>query len=114
MDRLVAGFTEVAAYAGTRPNGNDDALITDTLSLRPEPVLTPREAFFAADETVGLSHAAGRVAADAITPYPPGIPLVMPGELLTHEVIELLQALRTSGTPISASDPALHVVKVVV
>jgi arginine/lysine/ornithine decarboxylase len=76
--------------------------------------LTPREAFFAADETVPLSQAAGRVAADAITPYPPGIPLVMPGELLAPQVIELLRALRASGTPISASDPALDVIKVVV
>jgi arginine/lysine/ornithine decarboxylase len=113
MDRLVTGFAEVAAYAGTRPKGNEDALIADTVSLRPQPVLTPREAFFAPDETVPLSQAAGRVAADAITPYPPGIPLVMPGELLTPQVVDLLRALRMSGTPVSASDPALDVVKVV-
>jgi arginine/lysine/ornithine decarboxylase len=113
MDRLVAGFAEVATYAGKRSNGDDDALIADILALRPEPVLTPREAFFAADETVPLSRAAGRVAADAITPYPPGIPLVMPGELLSPQIVELLRALRTSRNPISASDPELNVVKVV-
>jgi arginine decarboxylase len=76
-------------------------------------VLTPREAFFAADEAVPLSQATGRVAADAITPYPPGIPLVMPVELLAPQVVDLLQALRTSGNPISAADPALNIVKVV-
>jgi arginine decarboxylase len=114
MDRLVEGFADVAADAGTRPKSGEQTLIADTLALRPEPVLTPREAFFAADEAVSLSQATGRVAADAITPYPPGIPLVMPGELLTPQVVDVLRALRTSGTPISASDPSLEVVKVVV
>jgi arginine/lysine/ornithine decarboxylase len=114
MDRLVEAFAEVAADAGTRPRSGEEALIADTLALRPEPVLTPREAFFAADEAVPLSQATGRVAADAITPYPPGIPLVMPGELLTPQVVDVLRALRKSGTPISASDPALEALKVVV
>jgi arginine decarboxylase len=62
---------------------------------------------------VPLSLATGRVAADAITPYPPGIPLVMPGERLTRDVVDLLQALLAAGNPISASDPGLDVVKVV-
>jgi arginine decarboxylase len=76
-------------------------------------VLTPREAFFAVDEAVPLSRASGRVAAEAITPYPPGIPLVMPGERLGTAVIDLLKALRAAGTPISASDPTMDLVKVV-
>jgi arginine decarboxylase len=113
IDRLVAGFDEVAAYVGRRPEGNDSALIADMLALRAQTVLTPREAFFAADEAVPLSLATGRVAADAITPYPPGIPLVMPGERLTRDVVNLLQALLAAGNPISASDPGLDIVKVV-
>lgn len=113
MERLIAGFDEVAAYVGRRPAGDDSGLIADMLALRAETVLTPREAFFAAEEAVPLSQTTGRVAADAITPYPPGIPLVMPGERLTRDVIDLLQALRAAGNPISASDPGLDVVKVV-
>ena len=113
MERLIAGFDEVAAYVGMRPAGDDSGLIADMLALRAETVLTPREAFFAAEEAVPLSQTTGRVAADVITPYPPGIPLVMPGERLTRDVIDLLQALRAAGNPISASDPGLDVVKVV-
>ncbi|HEY6577330.1 MAG TPA: decarboxylase, partial [Mycobacterium sp.] len=88
-------------------------LIADLLAVRPETVLTPREAFFAADETVPLSRASGRIAAEAITPYPPGIPLVMPGERLDDDVIGLLTALRVEGNSISASDPTVELVKVV-
>jgi arginine decarboxylase len=113
MDRLVAGFDEVATHAGLRGGGAQTALVVDLLAVRPETVLTPREAFFAAEESVRLAQAVGRVAAEAITPYPPGIPLVMPGERLGDDVVELLKALREAGNPISAADPSLDFVKVV-
>lgn len=113
MDRLVSGFAEVAKHAGIRPQGQRTELIADLLAVRPEAVLTPREAFFAADEAVPLSRASGRTAAEAVTPYPPGIPLVMPGELLSTEVIDLLLALRNAGNPISASDPTMNLVRAV-
>jgi arginine decarboxylase len=113
MDRLVFGLASIAAEVGTRPDGADAVLLAGLLSVRPIVALTPREAFFAADATVPLAQAHGRVAAEAITPYPPGIPLVMPGERLDADVIDLLEALRTAGNPISASDPSLGVVKVV-
>jgi arginine decarboxylase len=113
MDRLVTGFDEVATHAGLRRGGAQTALVVDLLAVRPETVLTPREAFFAAEESVPLAQAVGRVAAEAITPYPPGIPLVMPGERLVDDVVELLKALREAGNPISAADPSLGFVKVV-
>lgn len=112
MDRLVVGFQDIARRFGPG-SGRPGGLTADLLAVRPEAVLTPRAAFFAADEMVGLAAAVGRVAAEPITPYPPGIPLVMPGELLDPEVVELLSALRTAGNPISASDPTLDRVKVV-
>jgi arginine/lysine/ornithine decarboxylase len=113
MDRLVAGFAEVARHAGVRSVGTQAPLVANVLAVRPETVLTPREAFFAGEESVGLSKAAGRIAAEAITPYPPGIPLVMPGERLDDDVLALLTALRDAGNPISVSDPTMEFVKVI-
>jgi hypothetical protein len=113
MDRLVAGFTEVARHAGVRPAGGRTAVVADLRAVRPEQVLTPREAFFAGEESIGFAQASGRIAAEAITPYPPGIPLVMPGERLDGDVLALLTALRDAGNPISASDPTMEYVKVV-
>jgi arginine decarboxylase len=113
MDRLVAGFDEVASHVGRQSVGEQTVLIADLLAVRPEPVLTPREAFFAVDEAVPVLRASGRIAAEAITPYPPGIPLVMPGERLSTDVIDLLLALRNAGNPISASDPTMGSVTVV-
>lgn len=113
MDRLVEGFAEVAGYAGPSRADGRTPLLAELLTVRPTAVLTPREAFFADQESVGLSQASGRIAAEAITPYPPGIPLVMPGERLDDDVRGLLTALREAGNPISASDPSLARVKVV-
>ena len=111
-DRLVDGFAEVARHVGRRDAAPTDA-DAEVPALQPETVLTPREAFFAGEETVALAAATHRVSAEPITPYPPGIPLVMPGERLTPEVIDALQALRAAGNPISAADPTLDRVTVV-
>jgi arginine/lysine/ornithine decarboxylase len=113
MDRLVSGFAEVAEHFGRSGAPGQSTLIDDVVTHRPELVLTPREAFFATDEDVPVASATDRVAAEVITPYPPGIPLVMPGERLSRDVIDLLIALRTSGNPVSATDPSLTVVRVV-
>ncbi|HUO39200.1 MAG TPA: aminotransferase class I/II-fold pyridoxal phosphate-dependent enzyme [Mycobacterium sp.] len=113
MDRLVAGFTEVAEHAGVRRHPDRAGVIDDMLALRPETVLTPREAFFSGVKNLPLSEATGRIAAEPLTPYPPGIPLVMPGERLSSDVIRLLQELRAMGNAVSASDPTLRLVKVV-
>ena len=56
----------------------------------PETVVSPREAFFADNETVPASAAAGRVSAELIAPYPPGVPVLAPGELITAAAIESL------------------------
>lgn len=113
MDRLVSGFAEVAEHFGRSGAPGQATLIDDLVTHHPELVLTPREAFFAADEDVPVASATDRVAAEVITPYPPGIPLVMPGERLSRDVIDLLIALRTTGNPVSATDPSLTVVRVV-
>jgi arginine decarboxylase len=113
MDRLVDGFAEVAAYYGVSSSDRRAGLVADLLAARPTTVLTPREAFFAAEESVPIAAASGRIAAEAITPYPPGIPLVMPGELLSDDMLGLLTALRQAGNPVSASDPSMEFVTVV-
>ena len=69
-----------------------------------ETVMLPRDAFFAAVEQVPADEAVGRVAAEQITPYPPGIPAVVPGERLTHTVIEYLRTGLAAG--MNVPDPA--------
>lgn len=58
--------------------------------------LTMAQAFHSLREETALENAAGRISADFITPYPPGVPLVTPGELMDNELIgEIIKYLRT-------------------
>lgn len=55
-----------------------------------QPAVSPREAFFAPKETIRIKDAAGRIAGEAWTLCPPGIPLVLPGEIITAGQIEYI------------------------
>jgi arginine decarboxylase len=80
-----------------------------------ELVMTPREAFFGPQEVVAAEHAAGRVAAESLAAYPPGIPNVLPGERLTAETLDYVQrALDHGGSLRGASDRRLRTVRVAV
>ena len=80
----------------------------------PEVAMPPREAFFAPHETVPAPRAAGRVAAELIAPYPPGIPAVVPGEVVSAEVLEALREAAAAGVRVAyAADPTLATVQVV-
>ncbi|TVP94869.1 MAG: aminotransferase class V-fold PLP-dependent enzyme [Acholeplasmatales bacterium] len=54
----------------------------------PPRVLTPREAYYKPSESMAAVDAVGRIAADALMIYPPGIPIVVPGEVITEKVVE--------------------------
>lgn len=76
--------------------------------------MLPRDAFFASVEQVPADMAAGRIAAEQITPYPPGIPAVVPGELLNDAVIEYLRTGHAAGMNIpDVADAALESFRVV-
>jgi arginine decarboxylase len=59
----------------------------------PRKVLEPRDAFYSQGEYLSLKHSQGRIIKEALVPYPPGIPLLMPGEVMDEEHIDLLTAL---------------------
>lgn len=83
-------------------------------SVEPETALPPRAAFFAPRECVRAAAAHGRVSAEAITPYPPGIPAVAPGEVLTRPLLQALRQAAAEGARIaSCADPSLETVQVV-
>ncbi|WP_244302940.1 hypothetical protein [Leucobacter coleopterorum] len=73
------------------------------------------EAFYSPVETVSYSEAIGRVSADSLAAYPPGVPNVLPGEILSAEVVSFLRstAAAPSGYVRGAADPALTTFRVV-
>jgi lysine decarboxylase len=83
-------------------------------TVRPQPVLSPREAFFARNETVTADAAIGRVSAELVAPYPPGVPVLAPGELITADAVAALREVSAYGGRIAyAADPTLATFQVV-
>jgi arginine decarboxylase len=79
------------------------------------PALSPREAFLAAHERVPVAEAEGRISAECLAAYPPGIPNVLPGEVLTGpNLATLRRTVEHGGAVRGAADPTLRTLLVVV
>lgn len=93
---------------------NADLLFIHPSSFTILPLLSPREAFFSATETIPIEETLDRTCAELVCPYPPGIPTLMPGEMINPAAIEYLQQiLRLGGSLTGCSDPSLKTLKVV-
>ncbi|MFE1342195.1 aminotransferase class I/II-fold pyridoxal phosphate-dependent enzyme [Streptomyces sp. NPDC058733] len=83
-------------------------------TLELEQAMLPREAFFAPVEHVPAERAAGRISAEMISPYPPGVPVIAPGEVITDGVLEYLRSGVEHGVLIpDAADPTVKTLRVV-
>ena len=83
-------------------------------SIVPTVAISMRDAYFAETELVLAENAMGRIAADLIAPYPPGVAVVAPGEVLTQEILEGLAMTKAAGVRIAyATDSTLMKYRVV-
>ena len=93
--------------------GEQAALARAAGALRNEIAATPREAFLGETEIVPVEEAHGRISAETIAGYPPGIPALLPGERITAELVGYLRELTGQGARLhGASDPAFRTVAV--
>jgi arginine decarboxylase len=77
--------------------------------------LTPREAFLAPQDVVSFDDAEGRIAAESLAAYPPGVPNVLPGERLTRPTLDYIaDSVAHGGLVRGASDRSLRTIRVVV
>ena len=110
--RLVPALRNAAARAAERPARAHEAFAP------PPPwgplALKPRDAFIGPQEVVPVGEAAGRIAAESLAAYPPGIPNVLPGERLSPETLDFVrQTLEQGGHLRGASDRKLRTLRVV-
>ncbi|PYE17370.1 arginine/lysine/ornithine decarboxylase [Williamsia limnetica] len=113
-ERLVRALTALAAAAPSFDRHHRiDLPSPDELQL--ETVMSPRDAFFGPTDMVPADQAAGRIVAEQMTPYPPGIPAAVPGERLDEQVIDYLRSGVASGMAIpDATDASVEKIRVVV
>jgi lysine decarboxylase len=108
-------LTEAMVSSIERHRGRPRPVLTGAAyAVEPVVVLSPRAAFFAPSEVVPIGHAQGRVCAELVAPYPPGIPILAPGEEVTTEAVAALSRARSDGARIAyAADPSLATLRVV-
>ena len=114
-ERLYAALrtmAETCAPLCTSRGAGEAALCT--LPPLPATALTPREAYFARTEHVSVTHAMGRTAAETIVFYPPGIPVLAPGDVIDAATLRYLQTMRAIGARVVGSaDASLDTVTVI-
>ncbi|PWJ24778.1 arginine decarboxylase [Branchiibius hedensis] len=111
----IAAYTQALIAAIEHHRGPArDVVDAGIYQVEPEMVTTPRRAYFAAAQAVPLHDAVGEVSAELVAPYPPGIPVLAPGERITRRSLSTLEAAARAGVRIAyAADPSLRTLRVV-
>ena len=110
--RRTAQAATAAAAAIAVPDGGK-AQVTVRLPAAPPVAIPPREAFYRRSVPCRLREAAGRIAAETIACYPPGIPVICTGEVFTAEVCRYIEAMAAAGLKVTgAADASLRTLRV--
>ncbi len=112
FDEVADLLIDIARSQQSTPRPSATAL---SWSVVPTVGISMRDAYFASTEMVSAADAIGRVSADLIAPYPPGVAVIAPGEILTEKIVQGLSASQKAGVRIAyATDPTLGKFRVVV
>jgi len=112
IEALVQAFTELSELH--RNLNHHKEVIVVQIPETPHLSLSPRDAFYAETEIVPLANAAGRIIAEFIFVYPPGIPILLPGEVVTQDNIDYIIDHIKVGLPVQGpEDKTMQNVKVI-
>ena len=111
MDRLLKALKEISAeYFGTKE------YIQDFLDIPaiPKKILNPREAFYSDKISIPLKESLGKISGEFLLAYPPGIPLLCPGEEVTQDILDYVEDLKRANLYVQGTeDPTVSNLKVV-
>jgi arginine decarboxylase len=110
----ISELTDVLSRAIARGAGPPRPAATAiSWTLTPQPATSPRTAFFSPWTTIPADQAPGRISAELITAYPPGVPILAPGELITTQLLDALRRQAAEGSRITyAADLSLRTLRV--
>lgn len=102
--RLISGLKHLSAVSPPRKerrkgilNGSEPLAPFANVNMS----LSPREAFFACKTKVDIEDSVGRICGELVCPYPPGVPVLIPGEIITEEALNYLLQLKRKGAVIT-------------
>ena len=92
MERLISAMAEIK-----RIYQKDKAGMYDHEYINPEVVMTPQEAFYAAKRAMPIEQSAGQICSEFVMCYPPGIPILAPGDRITQEILDYIAYAKEKG-----------------
>ena len=103
LERLVSALAEIR-----RRFQKDSSGLLSQEYIDPEVVTSPQEAFYAAKRSVPLADSAGLVCSEFVMCYPPGIPILAPGERITQDILDYIEYARVKGCSLTGpEDPEI-------
>ncbi|MFC5632160.1 MULTISPECIES: aminotransferase class I/II-fold pyridoxal phosphate-dependent enzyme [Streptococcus] len=109
IERLVGALADIKRLYSR--DGKD--LITGEY-IQPEVVMSPQKAFYASRESVSLKEAIGSVCGEFVMCYPPGIPILAPGERVTQDLVDYIQFAKDRGCSLQGTeDPDVNVINII-
>ncbi|MDD3393460.1 MAG: arginine decarboxylase, partial [Anaerotignum sp.] len=99
IERLISALSEIR-----RIYKKDNENMLETEYISPTVVISPQEAFYAEKTSLPLAECGGRVCTEFVMCYPPGIPILAPGERITREIIAYIQYAKEKGCVITGPE----------
>lgn len=108
IDHLIEALEDIAKKQGIQEIKN-----ATQIPHVPELIVSPRDAFYSHKKVVALENSVGEIAAEMIMAYPPGIPVVCPGERITQEIIDYVKVLKEERCQLQGTaDPYVNYIRV--
>ena len=110
IERLVGALEDIG-----RSYEKDSSTLYCGDFIQPEVVCTPQEAFYADKRQIPIRETAGAICAELVMCYPPGIPILTPGERITDEIIEYILYAKEKGCSLQGTqDPSVQLLNVII
>ena len=99
IERLIAALSEIKRLYSKDPSG-----MFDHEYIEPHVVLSPKEAFYGKKHQEPIKEAEGKVSAEFVMCYPPGIPILAPGERISKDAIDYIEYAREKGSLLTGTE----------
>ena len=92
IERLLGALSEIKRRFSKEPMN-----MLDHEYINPLVAMSPQKAFYADKRTVAITQSSGKISAELVMAYPPGIPILAPGERITEEIIDYIRYAKEKG-----------------
>ena len=90
INALINALKDIAS----KYKGNEEIKIQKNILKNPDLIISPRDAYYANKHSILLENSVGEISGESVMVYPPGIPIIVPGEKITRDIVDYIKALK--------------------